>query len=179
MINLLPQEEKKKLKKEYFIRLLSTYFFLIGVLAFTASALLLPTRLLSQSKEQFLKEGLQKFEEENPGVSIDELQQVIKDINAKLKILDNAGSSNEVSQNVIGKFLDIQKDNIKVYKIFYTHVKDSSSTIQIFGNAKNRTALNNFRASLEESGLYKDVELPISNFVKPTDIDFNIKLEIN
>lgn len=177
MINVLPQEQKRVLKKEYFIRLLSTYFFLITILALVSTALLLPTYTLSKSKESLLENELIKFDKDNPDLSTDELEKVILDINSKLALLDSMGSESEVSHGVIDRFLKIEKKDISIDKIFYIYGEEKS-TLEIVGLAKNRASLNNFKTALEDSGLYENIDLPISNFVKPNDIDFNIKFDL-
>ncbi len=178
MINVLPEQQKKALHKEYLFRLISTYFFLIAVLTIMSTMLLLPTYLLSDSKENVLKNELEKFNKENQELATDDLQKIISDINTKLTLLDTGIIHKEVSQGVVNKFLNISHDKIYIDKIFYTSSKDDNGTLEIGGMAVNRTTLNNFKTALDKSGLYLGVDLPISNFVKATDIDFNIKLKI-
>lgn len=177
MINVLPEQQKNKLKKQYRIRLVSTYFFLFGILSILTTLLLLPTYILSKSKESFFIQELVLLEKENPNLSLNELQNIISDINNKLFLLDGVHDS-MVTQDVINKFLEIPSTNIEIYKIFYTKPADNTQFIEISGIAKDRASLSAYKSSLEKSGLYKKVDLPISNFVEKTDIGFNIKLEL-
>ena len=49
----------------------------------------------------------------------------------------------------------------------------------IFGVAKDRNALLQFQQNLKNSNIFKNVETPLENLLKRTDIDFNIKADIN
>ncbi len=179
MTNVLPEQQKKILKKEYQVRLMSAYFFLISVLAILASVLLFPTYMLSSSKEKFLENELNIFDKQNPELALDDLQKVISEINTNLAILDSGNSvDTEVSRSVIDKFLNVPKEQIKVSRIFYTKINQDEQNLEISGVASSRTTLNFFKNSLEKSNLYEDVNLPVSNFVKPKDIEFNIKLKL-
>lgn len=176
MINVLPEEQKKDLRKRYFMRLVSAYIFLFGLLAFIATFLILPSYFFSNSKEKLLNVELELFDQENPNLFIDDLQKNINDINRKLNLLSNDKIQQNVIEGSVSDFLRIKREGILLYKIFYTTI-DNGFRIDISGIAKDRTSLNKFKTEIESSGLYTEIDLPISNFVKPTDIEFNIKLE--
>lgn len=116
------------------------------------------------------------FDQENPNLFIDDLQKNITDINRKLNLLSNDKIQQNVIEGSVSDFLRIKREGILLYKIFYTTI-DNGFRIDISGIAKDRTSLNKFKTEIESSGLYTEIDLPISNFVKPTDIEFNIKLE--
>lgn len=145
----------------------------------TATLLLMPTYILSNSKESFLENELSLFDKENPELPLDYLQVVISEINTNLDLLDDEEVEDEMSQNIMNKFLSIKKDKISISRIFFIDKKgDTKATLEVSGVALDRTALNKFKTDLERSELYESVDLPISNFVKPKDINFNIKLQL-
>lgn len=177
MINVLPEQQKKELKREYIFRLIATYFFLFGILSVLATLLLLPTYILSKSKESFLNNELVRLDEENPDLSLDELKNIISDINTKLVLLDSE-ENKIITQDVLSKFLLISRKNIEIHKIFYSRPEGKTQVLEVSGLAKDRSSLSQYKSALEESNLYTKVDLPISNFVEKVDINFNIKLEL-
>lgn len=177
MINVLPEQQKKELRKEYLIRLVSTYFFLFGILFFLATILLLPTYIISSSKESFLENEFLLLKKENPNLSLSELENIIFDINTKLGVLDTE-SKNILPTKIVSDFLSIQKQNIEINKIFYIKDDKDIKSIEINGVAKDRSSLSAFKSNLEKSGLYENVDLPISNLLGKTDISFNIKMSV-
>ncbi len=53
---------------------------------------------------------------------------------------------------------------------------ESNAKLDLHGVATDRTALQSFKTVLEKTGKFTNVEVPISNFVKKTNIDFTISL---
>ena len=53
------------------------------------------------------------------------------------------------------------------------------NTITLIGVADTRTALANFRDALENHPRYSNVELPISNLAKESNITFTLSLTVN
>ena len=148
MINVLPEQQKKVLKKEYLFRLISLYFLLITILAIISTILFIPTYIASDSKENILKSELDKFNKDNPELAIDDLQKIISDINTQLILLDTSIINKEVSQNIINKFLNIPHKQISISRIFYINNKDGFDILEMGGVATSRTALNNFKTAL-------------------------------
>jgi hypothetical protein len=91
-----------------------------------------------------------------------------------------------VEKNMMGKFVVSEKiiNGILLKKPLAVKVTDisyesslsgglvSMRKASVYGIASNREVLIDFRRKLEDSGLFSRVDLPISNFVKGSNIKF-------
>jgi hypothetical protein len=105
----------------------------------------------------------------------------IEDLNNKLDIIKNAEENKFViSEKVINAIILKKMPSIKITEISY---EDDSlkgqeviKKISIRGNAPSREVLLSFRQALEDSVSFKQVDLPISNFIKGSNIQFYLSL---
>ena len=104
-------------------------------------------------------------------------QKAIGELNGKLDLIEKfINNKYIVSEKIISELVLKKTEGIKIRKISYVNDQSSGKKIIIGGIANDREALLLFRKSLESSENFKDIELPISNFVKGRDIDFTFDL---
>ena len=77
---------------------------------------------------------------------------------------------------MIGAILLKKRSDIKITQILYQNDGTNGKKITLTGIASSREVLLLFRQALEDSSSFKDVVLPISNFVKGSNIDFSLSL---
>lgn len=176
MINLLPEKEKKQLKQEYIFRLLIVSFSLVSILALVASLFLAPSYKYSVLKESITQNNLETFNAQNPQIDIENLNNEIAITNKKLSFIISKKSNISVSEDVIEKILALRTAGISFNHLSYNFIDEKNISINIIGVATNRTSLRSLKDALTADPLFASVDLPISNFIKPTDIDFNISL---
>ena len=68
---------------------------------------------------------------------------------------------------------------IKINSITYTVIDIKSSQLNIDGVSGNRETLRDFVKTLESSGKFETVDIPVSNYAKDKDLVFSIKLTIS
>ena len=101
----------------------------------------------------------------------------IKDLKSKLGLIENAESNKfQISQKVINEIILKKMPDIKINSFFYENDIVKGKKISIGGIAPSRERLLLFRQVLGEDGAFSKVDLPISNFVKESDIEFNLDL---
>jgi len=66
--------------------------------------------------------------------------------------------------------------NIKITDISYENDSLNGKKISIQGTAPSREVLLSFRQAFENDNTFKQVDLPISNFVKGSNIQFYLSL---
>ena len=176
MINVLPEKEKIGLKREYYLRLSIVALVNLIFLSIFASLLLLPSYMLSDTKEKYFNKKLSEISSETPEISINELNTYIAKINSTLSLFSST-SSRKISENIIMPILAIRPTNIKINQISYVDHIDFVE-ISLNGVAGSRDALQSFKDILIKTGEYSSVDVPISSFVKKTNIDFNITLRM-
>ena len=79
-------------------------------------------------------------------------------------------------QDSIVKIISKKNSGVKIDGISMNHSKNGQYRISLRGTSKNRELLKSFAESLRAEKEFNGVDLPISNFTKISDIDFNITL---
>lgn len=180
MINLIPKEEQKRMRKNFYFRLLSVFFIMFGFSFIFGVFAMAPAYFLIYFKEDVINSSLLAQQNEKiPEVTLKALEDV-KDLNNKLDILDR-GEKNKflISERVINEIILQKMPDIKINQIFYENTPAGGKKITIRGIAPSRERLLLFRLALENDTSFKKVDLPISNFVKGSNIQFFINLVPN
>ena len=177
MINLIPIEEKKEIKTDFMFRFLTVFFSVLCCAIFILLIMMSPSYIVSLEKKNFINQKLNTQKNEVMP-EIDQKALIsIKDLNNRLKLLENARENDFIfSERVINEIMYKKLPGIKINRFFYQTDFLEGKKVSITGIAKNREQLLLFRQALEEDVLFKNVDLPISNFVKGSDIPFNLNL---
>lgn len=173
MINLLPEIEKKKLKKIHQMKVAVLSMYMLALVGISLAVFLLPTFVLSESKEQTLVDKLAALKKNSENDKSDTLDKVIDDINSKLKVFPEQGEF-VFSQDVLGEVLSKKTEDISITSVTYT-VSDKDLKISVVGQAKDRESLLAFERDLSSVPQFIGIQLPISNFLKNNNIDFIIE----
>jgi len=180
MINILPEEQKKIIRHEYWGRFLSLMAIMVAFLGLIAIILILPSYFFSRSKESFVENRLEAFNRENPDIKIeDNIDTIGQDINAKAKILDEKWKGNTYFNETLKILLNVIPPRIKVSQLLYSERTDNVAVFEVHGQASNREVLKDFKTALENNPHFGDVNLPVSNFVQKSNIDFTISFSLN
>src|SRR3989344_5493752 len=147
MINLIPKEEKKKMVRNFYYKLVILFLLTLGASFLILFMAILPSYFLSSVKDNIVNEKLQIQKSESIPLPDQQTLAMIKDLNNKLDLIENV--KNDPLQ---GKKISIQ------------------------GTAPSREILLLFRQALEDGTTFKQVDLPISNFVKGSNIQFSLSL---
>ncbi|HET8575364.1 MAG TPA: PilN domain-containing protein [Candidatus Paceibacterota bacterium] len=179
MINLLPQVEKEKLRREYFLRLAVIALISLFFLLLIACVLLMPTFLLTHSKLSITQNEAVALKHSTAGVQKAQYEAVVKQTNDRVNQLLNAPAELQM-RDLVRSILGVRGDRITlsafVYQSAVAGSKGESARIQIQGVAKNRDELIAFQTRLQSSGHFSDVSLPISSLVSDTNIPFTMDL---
>ncbi|MFA6301373.1 MAG: hypothetical protein WC609_03435 [Candidatus Paceibacterota bacterium] len=177
MINLIPTEEKRKKVKDFYFRLTVVIFAMLGFCVFVATVAIFPAYFSSVSGKNFANAKL-VMQEQEPVPLIDQGSLfVMKDMSNKLNIVENAEKNKYfISQKIISEIILLKMEDIKISEITYENSATDGKKVQIWGLAPSRERLLFFRRALEESEAFKSVDLPISNFVKGSNIEFSLSL---
>jgi len=177
MINLIPIEEKKKIRKDFYYRFFVLFFIMLGLLTIVLIVATLPAYFISLEKKISINSRLEIQKNEVMPELDQQAQTELKDLDAKLSLLDKAKRNKYVfSQKVVSEIISKKITGIKINRITYDNDSLEGRVISVSGLAQNRETLLLFRKALEEDNSFKNVDLPISNFVKGTDIEFSLNL---
>ena len=177
MINLIPNKDKKVMIIDFYIRFISTMFFVLGFGGLIACVSLVPAFVLSIEKKSSVDMKLKtQTEEVMPEIDQQALG-AINDLNSKMDIIEKAKKGNyEISQKVIKAILLKKINGIQITQIAYKSDALGIKSVNVNGKASSREQLLSFRQSFESDKAFSKVVLPISNFVKGSNIQFSLSL---
>jgi hypothetical protein len=182
MLNLLPQQNKAEIQKEYTLRKIVMTLVLLFVVLVASLLLLAPSYLLSKIREREATDQLtytkdlleQKFESEN---ITKEMASAISYAQA-LRPFKKGTSPYEII-----RIFENKPSSIKITQISYTAAMiagDSPmpASISLEGKAENRESLTAFGKLIEGRSEFSAVNIPVSNFVKERDITFSMTVTL-
>jgi len=175
MINILPIEEKKKHIIEYRLRLGVVSVFAVAALVVSSLVLLIPSYFLTVIKYNDANQELTTLKERS---RIDEKRKNVSSqidaINNKISILLTKGRGEQSAPSQVISGILLSKDSaIKISGITYDATA-KQDRIVLSGTAINRDSLAKFVSELKNNPEFIGVELPISSYVKISNIDFSI-----
>lgn len=175
MINLIPRSAKRSLTKEYWIRVISVWFFVWSVVLLMATAAFLPAYVLTSTQvkiyEQSAQEALEKVAiYENVSVALVQASQ-------EARMVINEMALPRLS-SYIKRIEGLHGEGIVVNEMRLARVERGVAPIVIQGVAQDRQTLAAFRDRLQADPLVKEVELPISNLAQDKDILFTLTITL-
>lgn len=178
MLNILSTTEKKKVLLEYRLRLAVVAVFSTAVVALASLILLTPSFLLAVTKYNTAEKQLAVLEEKYGGTAKEkDLGAQIRDINSKILLLTSGGATERLSPpQAVLNILKLKGSAIKIQGLTY----DATATqerVVLVGVARDRDALAAFVETLKKDSTFTTITLPISSYVKSTNIDFSLVAE--
>lgn len=176
MQNLLTQKYKKSIRKEYAVRIIIvslsflSFIILLGILS------LFPSYLASSLSEKVAREQVDIIKKSISTDEQDNSRSIILNTNKKISFLDSDIARVQISL-VFETIVSEKTSGIKISSLSYESGGESGEgVVTIIGMSDGREELIAFRNILEEKVLFKQVELPVSNLAKGTDIAFSVKV---
>jgi hypothetical protein len=177
MINLIPKEEKKRMTKDFYYRVALLFFVMLDFCILIAFIIILPSFLVSSQKDALALSKLETQKNEPIPLLGEQSLAEINGINSKLGVVESAEKNKfPLSQKVINAVLLNKRPDVKITQILYNNDPILGKKISITGTAPSREILLLFRQTLEDNPTFKNVDLPISNFIKGTNIQFSLSL---
>lgn len=173
MINLLPQEKKSELKKEYRLRLVAVSLFAGSAVILFAVAAFLPL-YLSFSAQSELLDISTIGDIVTPDEKL-ETRAIVKQTRRQLSVLEEEEQSPVVTE-LIPEVIK-RKGPTDLQRISYQRTGDDI-IIRANGVAPERGDLISFIRALEESRLFSQVQSPVSNLVREENVVFSLELVV-
>lgn len=173
MFTLLPEQHKKRLFKEYRLRLAIVFLFAVSAFFAIGSGLLFPSYISLKSEKtmyQLESQSLKKQIEAKDKVG---LTTTMSQIQSNLAL---AKPDETEAFRALNAVLSEMTGGISITSIGYTRGSGAQSSLNIQGVAKDRSNLLAFTNNLKKELLFTSVDLPVSNLAKQTDVKFNLTL---
>ncbi len=158
-------------------RIATLFFIMLDLCLVIAFISFLPAYFFSTVKEKTSLSRLEAQKLEKLPLFDQQSLDAIKGVNKKLNLIDDLEKKKfVVSEKVVQAILERKRADIKITAIQYMNLGTEGKKINISGTAPSREVLLLFRQSLEEDSRFKNVDLPISNFIKGSNIEFSLSL---
>ncbi|MEX2052079.1 MAG: hypothetical protein WD991_00065 [Candidatus Paceibacterota bacterium] len=177
MINLIPNEEKKRMRRGFYYRLMVVLLLALASAVFISVVAITPSYFISSIKKNLAESRLENQSNEPVHLPDQATEKLIAELNHKLTIIENEkGNTFFVSERVVNEIVLKKLSDIKIHQIYYEDSPAGGKKITIRGVAPSRERLLRFRRALEDDSFFKQVDLPISNFVRGSNIQFSLSL---
>lgn len=177
MLNILPEQEKEKIITEYRLRLGVVAVSAVTILILASLVLLAPSYLLAVSKYNNVSAELAIRETKQGSTSEQKnIDTQVRDVNKKINLFLSEPFGNRLSPpDMFLKIIGIKSSAIRITGFFYD-ATGKQERIIVTGVAANRDGLAQFAETLKKDKTFANVELPVSSYVKSSNIDFSIVL---
>ncbi len=175
-MNLLPENEKKGLRQEYFLRLAIVGLFLGSTVVLAGAASLLPAFFFLQVKENSLETAAASLQEIAARNEASGLTVQLKDLNFSLATLSEKRALPHF-EDVLAAVTEARPVGIRVFALRIEEIKDHKHRIFIDGVAPQRPSLVTFVKKLEETKLFTNVVFPVSNLTQSKNIIFSLSAD--
>jgi hypothetical protein len=177
MINLLPEQEKAEIKKEYKLRRVAVALTLLLSVGIIANILFFPSYVLLYYKERNSKAAgrIQPTADQTA-----ERTKLTTEIQISNKILTALKPDTKVRAKLTNIISIIEEDKTNkniVTTLVYTPSTDGASyQVVVQGIARDRASLQAFVTALRNEPTIAKVDLPISNFAQDTSISYSFTI---
>jgi len=177
MFNLLPTKEKKRIIQEYRLRLITVILFFSFSVGLVASLFLLPSYIISSSKDREISERIESVRMSTILREADELNSRLVETNLKIQSL-LIGQNSEQTTDLFNIILQKKTSAVRISSISFYSKEGDKKEIVLNGVASSRDSLSNFVKSLEEEEIFSEVIIPVSSFAKERNATFSIQINI-
>lgn len=176
MANLIPPDAKKALQTEYWIRVVTVWFSIIGFAVLGVAILKFPTYVLVQSQLNAFSQQYDTAREQ--AGSFKEAQDTIFFANELTALLLETPDPVAFA-GLIERLDTIGGSGIEIESFRFEQADGALTSVSIQGVAETRIALATFSDNLEAQADFAQADVPISNLVQDSDIRFNIDIVLD
>jgi len=180
MVNLITQKQKKTVRLEYSIRLISTSLFVpISLLGFFLLAYLVPYYIAVKSKDLWVAEQfnsvikIENKEKRGPKFLAGR-GQTLEELNA----IEFYNKNSLAPSIYFGKIIANKNPSIIITKLSFTGIQKNQGLFLVNGVSQNREGLVSFIEALRAVAGFVSVESPISDFAKESNISFTLNIKV-
>lgn len=177
MINLLPEQQRREVRREYFSRLAIVSLIFASLCFLAGTAALLPSFILSRAREAALSDQaavLTHSVELASATGSDKKLQNAKDHLALLSARLGESSPREL----LSLLIEQKKNGITLSRFAFARNPSGAMVVTVAGKASDRETLVAFSETLKKVPAFTSSNLPISNFAQSQSIPFTITVTV-
>lgn len=171
MINLIPPDGVRVVRKEYIMRVLSVWAFIIAIVVVLAALMLLPTYVLVAEQLRIIDTAA-TVEDEAHAIVTEELK-TAQAIAEKVKV-----ARDPIAASVIFDHIESGLAPEITLRSILVSPQGTDSAVQVVGVAMNRESLQRFIGRLKSDPFFKDASVPVSDLARDINPPFVLTLVI-
>ncbi len=172
MANLLPQQIKKDLRREYARRFIIVSMVLFSCILFVSIMSLSPTYIVLNAK----KSALNDFKDSLKIGEKDNTMSIISEMKEDVDLLKKDTFSRDIPYSIFITLFKIKTENITITRISFSQ-KDNM--LDVRGVSATRNSLKGFIDSVGEEEMFLPIEnFPYSGFSEPVNLPFNFSIKL-
>lgn len=172
--NLLPPIEQKSVLHMYRKRFLALVFFSVAFLLLSGAVLLLPSYIVLRNNAEVLIIKRDQLQKEETSSIQGTLATTIADINKRLAVFPDVVMPSPVVGTFVAPVLKRKTGAVHITNLSYNTADGGGISLQISGTAASRSDLLAFADALKTEKGFKNVTVPISSFIKDSNVTFSI-----
>ncbi len=173
LLNILPEENKKKIQARKRFRFFLWQVFLILMLEFTYVIILGGTFFVLRFELQNITQvGMNRQSEESQSILLS-YQQKFREMNTATEMIAKIDAQHFSFEKIFSSLDALVPDGMTI-----DHLSTKDYTIILSGKAKKREDLLTFENRLKTSSCVEKVNVPISNLFSQDNIDFQVDFDI-
>lgn len=178
MANLLPQSFRDGVKSEYKLRLGSVGLTLLAVALLSATVLLAPSFILTESRLEQNQTTLDSLSEASAATSTKESKDIIAATNEKLSVVNQ--ENNQLSPtDIVNLVTNTKPAGVSIRRIALQDSENNSEqSIELSGVARTRDSLLEFESRLKNQADIQQVDLPIETLAAKKNAEFFLTIKI-
>jgi hypothetical protein len=177
MLNVLTKDLRNNLEKDYKRRKFLLWLVISIFILFYITIILTPSFVFVVSEKKSLditSESVKKSQNSKDDVLT---KKIFDDTNNYLVYINSTKSPVYV-QDLLNKIVSFKNTGIRLTDVLYQSQTSSTSILTLRGVASNREALISFSKNISSDPLFKNVNIPVSNFAKDKNISFSFDINV-
>lgn len=170
---LLPLNDRKALRREYYVRALTVFFFVLSLAELVGVVALFPSFVRVVLEQRSAAKSAVGSKDPS-GSELKALQQNVVRSQALLDSLNKTANAPKIS-DLVGEVIALRK-NIRLNSFSVNKTGTTTYTMTISGTAPARNDLTSFKSLLELARPDNKVDLPVSELAKSSNIKFSLQL---
>ncbi len=175
MINLIPPKGHTALKHEYVLRVASVYAFLLAGVLVAATALMIPTYVVTSTQLTGAKDEGDRMAETKQ--KFDTAFGEIREANTVMAQLRKESATTDIS-DIITEVVRVAPRGVTFTTFQATREGTKLPEIQVQGMADSRIVLASFKNALEASDRFSEAIVPISDLARDSELPFVVTVTL-
>lgn len=178
MINLLPPQEIKRVKLLYQKRVFVVWVHVLAIVVLIAGVCFVPSYIYSQREKNELLAKKALLEKNETGELKKNLISTIGDMNIRLDGFKDTTFSSPVVASFVDPVIKARTPAVHLSDLGYALNSDGTARVGIFGVSNSRESILTFASNLRKAPGVVSVDVPITNFIKDSNIPFSITITV-